>query len=439
MSDRPGAQRRRTTAAGLLAVILGAAALSAASPAPEAAARAGDVCGTGPATGSSQITTTDGAVHKYYWRVPSTAAPAAGRPVLIWLHGDGGTGAAMAPGFWPYADPDGAMIITPNGTDGTWNHMAGDVPGTPYDAQFLSKIIDTVDACGSVDSSKVFVGGTSRGAFMPYYLLQRASTRDRIAAVAVNAGLVYCQDQDPECDLDHPASGRFDSSARIIHLHGTNDTQVSPPPTATFHDPVDWDVDWRVFFPMDLWAQNNGCWDPNEVGGTNNGVLKETYDVAGNQAKVYDLTGNGPSCADYQLILVDHGGHVIDGQEGRIWAFLMDRPFSQPSNATCDGQPATITGTSGDDTLVGTSGPDVIAGLAGGDVIKGLGGDDHLCGGTGNDRIIGGGGADVLLGQGWWDQLVAKDGQADRRINCGGGEDPKATRDASDPKPVSCG
>jgi hypothetical protein len=154
----------------------------------------------------------------------------------------------------------------------------------------------------------------------------RKSTRDKIAAVAVNAGGLYCQDGDTQCKADASDPVLHGSDARIIHLHGTNDTSVGPP-TATFHDPVDWDVDWKVFYPMNLWAQQNGCWDPTQTGGPNNGVLRETYDVDGHAANVYDLTGNGAECDDYQLILVDDGGHVIDGQEGRIWAFLMDRPF----------------------------------------------------------------------------------------------------------------
>ncbi|HWJ83517.1 MAG TPA: hypothetical protein VNS55_14860 [Nocardioides sp.] len=419
------------------AVTLLLAALVAA-PAPTASGREGGVCASGPADGLSEITTSDDAVHSYYWRVPATAAPVTGRPVLIWLHGDGGTGAAMAPGFWPSSDPDGAIIVTPNGTDQTWNHRAGDVPGTPYDSQFLSRIIDELTACPEVDPSKIFVGGSSRGAFMPYYLLERASTRDRIAAVAVNAGLVYCQDDDPECSED-PSSARFESDARIIHLHGTDDRSVSPAPTARFHNPVDWSVDWRVFWPMNSWAQHNGCWNPDLTGGANNGVLRETYGVQGRTARVYDLTGHGASCDDYQLVLVTDGGHVIDGQEARIWAFLMDRPFTEPPvAASCDGRSATMVGTPGDDTLVGTDGPDVIAGLAGADVIRGLGGDDRLCGGAGNDRIVGGGGADRLLGQGWWDTLLARDGQVDRRIDCGSGGDPRPKRDADDPHPISC-
>lgn len=397
---------------------------SADSAAPPVALLNPPVCGS-TGSGDSEIETSDGADHTYYWRVPATDAPASGRPVLIWLHGDGGNGSAMAPKFWPFTDPDGAIVVTPNGTNQTWNHRAADGPG-PLDSQFLERLIDLLSNCDSVDPDRIFVGGASRGAYMPYYLLQRAGTRDRIAAVAVNAGLLYCQEGDI-CNADVSTPGLHSSDARIIHLHGTDDQAVAPPPTAAYHDPVDWNVDWRVFNPMKLWAQQNGCWT-DEIGGPNNGVLRETYQVSGNLAKVYDLSAHNPICSSYQLILVTKGGHVIDDQEARTWAFLMDRGFGSPP--TCKGLPATMMGQAGPDDLGGTSGADVIVGLGGNDTIHGRGGNDVICGGGGVDRMYGDGGRD---------KLNAKDGRKDARLDCGAGGDPRADRDRSDPRSISCG
>jgi RTX calcium-binding nonapeptide repeat (4 copies) len=83
-------------------------------------------------------------------------------------------------------------------------------------------------------------------------------------------------------------------------------------------------------------------------------------------------------------------------------------PVFAQGQVTCQGETATIVGTSdNDNNLVGTSGRDVIAGLEGNDRIEGRGGNDLICGdegnddmsgGTGNDRISGGTGADTMNG-----------------------------------------
>ena len=73
---------------------------------------------------------------------------------------------------------------------------------------------------------------------------------------------------------------------------------------------------------MNLWAGQRGCFGGDNSTGNDDGVLRATYLVGANTARVYDLTGWDPNCAKYQLILVTNGGHVIPGQEGRIWSFL---------------------------------------------------------------------------------------------------------------------
>ncbi len=280
-----------------------------------------------PVSGSDTITTSDAQSHTYFYRVPGTSAPATGRPVLLWLHGDGGSGGGgFGSGFYPYTDPDGAIVVTPSGINQTWTHAADDLPEMPQDAQFLSLLLDRLIAVGvagsAVDPARIYLGGVSRGAYIPYYLLQRPSTKYRLAAVAVNAGLVYCQAGDADCATGGSSPQYHDAAAAILHLHGTNDTAVEPPPTALFHVPIDWNIDWRVFWPMNLWAGQHGCFGGDNSTGNDDGVLLATYLVGVNTARVYDLTGWDPSCAKYQLILVTNGGHVITGQEGRIWAFL---------------------------------------------------------------------------------------------------------------------
>lgn len=277
-------------------------------------------------SGSSTLQTTDGVTHTYYYRIPVKPAPPHGHAVLIWLHGDGGSGNGYGSGFYPFTDADSAILVTPSGINQTWTHAADDLPGQPQDSQFLSAMIDALIANGvageRVDPDRIYLGGESRGAYMPYFLLQRPSTKFRFAAVAVNAGLLYCQAGDGDCYADGSSALHHNAATPILHLHGTNDTAVAPPPTAAFHNPVDWNDDWRVFNPMKFWAQQNGCFGGDNSTGLDDGALQETFVANGHTAQRYDLSGWGASCSKYQLILVTNGGHVISGQHQRIWSFL---------------------------------------------------------------------------------------------------------------------
>jgi len=284
------------------------------------------VAAAAPASGSGSIQTTDGATHTWYYRIPAHATPPQGHPVLIWLHGDGGNGNGYGSGFYPYTDADAAILVTPSGANQTWTHAAADLAGQSQDSQFISRLIDGLIANGvagrPVDADRIYVGGESRGAYMPYYLLQRPSTKLRFAAVAVNAGLLYCQAGDAACGENNSTPANHGAATPILHLHGTNDTAVEPPPTALFHNPIDWNEDWRVFFPMKLWATQHGCFGGDNSTGQDDGVLQETYTANAHPARRYDLTGWGQACSRYQLILVEDGGHVIGGQYQRIWSFL---------------------------------------------------------------------------------------------------------------------
>lgn len=72
----------------------------------------------------------------------------------------------------------------------------------------------------------------------------------------------------------------------------------------------------------------------------------------------------------------------------------------------CQGETATIVGTSGRDTLRGTAGDDVIAGLGGADRILGGGGADVICGDSGADYIRGNAGVDDIEGGSGRDRLL---------------------------------
>lgn len=146
-------------------------------------------------------------VRTYNVRLPVTPAPSAsGHPLIILLHGNGGT-AAIPTTLFPWTDAQSAVIVALQGLgspsdwkfrlDGRNNATtAGTQPAQgPDDVQFISEILEkaTDGSLGKpVDASKVFIIGYSRGAGMAMYAYADPRTKDRIAAIAPISGTFYC-------------------------------------------------------------------------------------------------------------------------------------------------------------------------------------------------------------------------------------------------------
>ncbi len=111
------------------------------------------------------------------------------------------------------------------------------------------------------------------------------------------------------------------------------------------------------------------------------------------------------------------------------------------------GGPDTMYGYSGSDKMYGRGGKDDLDGGAGADTISGAGGDDFMLGSSGadmlrggalNDIVAGHGGRDRLYGDLGEDFLAAKDGLADRVIDCGPDWDQVSYDVGLDPAPIDC-
>ena len=93
-----------------------------------------------------------------------------------------------------------------------------------------------------------------------------------------------------------------------------------------------------------------------------------------------------------------------------------------------------------DDSIDGGAGADFIKTDKGADTVIGGSEGDDLFGGPGDDAIDAGTGPDRIYGEGGVDVLLTRDGEAERRIDCGPGSDKKerAKVDAKDPRARSC-
>lgn len=136
----------------------------------------------------------DGFRRSYLEFVPDAAAPATGRPVVLVLHGGGGTARQIAretgAGFHAFAEATGAVIVYPDAVGRMWDFGEGPVSValSPRrdDLGYFRAVIDRVLAEHRGDGARIFATGISRGGQASYFLACRLPGRIRaIAPVAM--------------------------------------------------------------------------------------------------------------------------------------------------------------------------------------------------------------------------------------------------------------
>jgi polyhydroxybutyrate depolymerase len=121
------------------------------------------------------------------------------RPLLLVLHGGGGTGENMIKltlgGFDKLADEEGFVVVYPDAVEKNWNDgRNGDETGYRAhqekidDVGFIAALIDTLQKELNIDPRRVYVTGISNGAMMSYRLACELSAK--IMAAAPVAGNV---------------------------------------------------------------------------------------------------------------------------------------------------------------------------------------------------------------------------------------------------------
>jgi len=138
------------------------------------------------------------------------------------------------------ADTAGFIVVYPNAVDATWN--CG-VPGAPNvnDIGFINAIIDTLSVEYSIDESRIYCCGFSRGGFMTNRLACELS--DRIAAFAAVAGTMANSIKSSCIPNRH---------VPILYFHGTDDPIV----------PYNGNVDRQAVESfITQWSNSNLCTD----------------------------------------------------------------------------------------------------------------------------------------------------------------------------------
>lgn len=131
----------------------------------------------------------DGLRRTYLVHVGSSCSAEKPAPLVIVLHGGGGTGAGTVKltNFNAIADREGFIVVYPDGVDRHWNDGRGVEWYRAHtenidDLGFISALIDELSTKLKVDTKRVYVTGISNGGMMSYRLGCELS--QRIAGIA---------------------------------------------------------------------------------------------------------------------------------------------------------------------------------------------------------------------------------------------------------------
>jgi len=160
---------------------------------------------------------------RYHLHVPPGAEGAAGLPLLLVLHGGGGSGeqAQQTTGLAERGIRAGFVVAFPDGTGPlrsrllTWN--SGGIPTYAEDhdvddVAFLRALVADVQKRVAIDARRVFAAGHSNGGMMCHRLARQAA--DVFAGIAVVAGAMNFTDADPATPV------------AVLLVHGTADEHV---------------------------------------------------------------------------------------------------------------------------------------------------------------------------------------------------------------------
>ena len=194
----------------LLPLLLAAAALPALAPSSAAAGP----CGRGERTGRFSLVLKSGGITRYALvNVPPGVPSARPLPLVLALHGAGGTGREMdaGTGLSGLADSAGFVAVYPSAAWKFWNIQT--LPNKPDDVTFIRTLLDTVESQVCIDPHRVYATGVSNGGGMAGLL--GCAMSDRLAAVAPVAGNYLPL---PGCAPQRPVS--------MLEIHGTADRSV---------------------------------------------------------------------------------------------------------------------------------------------------------------------------------------------------------------------
>ncbi|MEO1026338.1 MAG: PHB depolymerase family esterase [Pseudomonadota bacterium] len=174
---------------------------------------------------TEQSLTVGGRDRNYLLFLPDNFKTARNLPIVFAFHGGGDNANSMADwsSFPALARREGFVLVIPNGTfnkrnnGGTWNTDTPWVQGSAErlnvdDVAFFDAMLERIAGQVSIDRSRVFATGMSKGGMMSYHLACHRA--EQLRAIAPVAATMTTQTCDPSGSVD------------ILHLHGSSDATV---------------------------------------------------------------------------------------------------------------------------------------------------------------------------------------------------------------------
>lgn len=258
-------------------------------------------------------------------------------PLVIVLHGGGGTGAGMQSltrGGWDaLADAEGFVVVYPDGIEKQWNDgrkiaEARAMRENIDDVGFISALIDHLARVGNVDRARVYAAGISNGGMMSQRLACDSS--DKVAAIGVIA-VSMSEDLAAMCKPTKPIS--------VLLMPGTDDPLVPYQGGEIGFANRKRGIALSVPATAKFWVTHNNCAlsptvsrEPDKDPRDGTRVRKEVYAPCreGSQVIVYVIEGGGhtwPSGSQYlPEVIVGKTSRDIDANQV-LWNFF--RPHAR--------------------------------------------------------------------------------------------------------------
>jgi polyhydroxybutyrate depolymerase len=245
--------------------------------------------GLGPTGGDYQVTIKSRDLdRRALVHVPSSIQRGRDAPLLIVLHGTGGTGAAMqvVTELDAYAEGEGMVVAYPDAISGLWTIT---LPET-LDMNFVFDLVDHIDKKVGVDRTRIYLTGFSRGALLA---MKMACQRGDLVTAVAPVGAPVRTDIVGDCQTT--------GAIPAVFFLGTQDQFY---PWQGYTEGVD-----TVFGGWDSgrwWAEKNGC-DPEPT-------VEAVPDIADDGTTVQRwVYGGCPSSSPLEFFAVQEGDHTWPG------------------------------------------------------------------------------------------------------------------------------